>query len=637
MNLDSPFVKRLTRHTDLLAAGGVVLIIAMLVVPLPPFLLDIAITLNISAALAIVVTTMYVQKALDFSAFPTLLLLTTLFRLAINISVTRLILLEGDAGHVIKAFGDFVVGGNVVVGLIIFLVLIVIQFVVVTNGAGRVAEVGARFTLDAMPGKQLAIDADLRAGILDKEGAQQRRRTLEREAQLYGAMDGAMKFVKGDAIASIIIVFVNLLGGLAIGVVMRGMELEQALRTYSLLTIGDGLVAQIPALLLSTSAGLVVTRVASEQQGGTLGRDLAAQIFGDWRALAVASGFAGLLAIVPGLPLVPFAVLAVALGGGAYLVRRRRRVVPVVEREGPVALELGRALMELEVPLDRVRDDLLEKLGLRLPLERAVLRPRLDPFAYAIRIGGVVVDRGRCPAGRRFVAGDADKLRAIDPSVELDSDGGWVASGDGKNAADVLAARLSDAILARPELLIGIEETQEKLDRTARDAPALVRTVVPDRITLPQLAALLRALVAEGVRVDPLREILEALAIDPLPDNPSSLVARVRERLARQLTHELAADGELRVYALDPMLEDGVRDGLGKDGEATIDPELARDLVEAVRKAIKAETRPVLVTQPDVRAPLRRLLAPELPKLAVLSYREVDPSVRVRRLGTVSP
>src|SRR5690242_19807707 len=307
------FLKRASRHSDLVAAGAVVLVVAMMVIPLPAFLLDLAITLNISAALMIVVATLYVPRALDFSSFPSLLLLTTLFRLAINVSVTRLVLLHGDAGHVVSAFGSFVIGGNVVVGLVIFLILVVIQFVVVTAGAGRVAEVGARFTLDAMPGKQMAIDADLNAGQITEDQARKRREDIAREADFYGAMDGASKFVKGDVMAAMIITAINLIGGIVIGVMQQGMPIGEAAQHFSLLTIGDGLAAQIPALLISVASGIIVTRSASESD---LGSDVAGQIMKQRKAPMVAGVVICAFALVPGLPKLPFLLI----GAGFILV-----------------------------------------------------------------------------------------------------------------------------------------------------------------------------------------------------------------------------------------------------------------------------------------------------------------------------
>src|ERR671917_1234749 len=315
----SETMARLTKHTDLLAAGAVVLVVVMLIVPLPPFLLDMGITLNISAALAIVVATLYLNKALDFSAFPSLLLLTTLFRLAINVSVTRLILLEGDAGHVVRAFGEFVVGGNVVVGLVIFFILIVIQFVVITTGAGRVAEVAARFTLDAMPGKQMAIDADLNAGQITDEQAKKRRQEIGDEADFYGAMDGASKFVKGDAMAGVLITLINLIGGLIVGIVQQGMPFGEAIQHFSLLTVGDGLTAQIPALLISVATGILVTRSTSSKD---LGNDIADQIMAQKKAPLVAGALICAFALVPGLPKLPFLLIGGAFFGIGWMLRK---------------------------------------------------------------------------------------------------------------------------------------------------------------------------------------------------------------------------------------------------------------------------------------------------------------------------
>src|SRR3954465_4536002 len=314
------FLKSASKYADLIAAGVVVLVVVMMIIPLPPFLLDLMIAANISAALAVVVATLYLPRALDFSAFPALLLLTTLFRLAINISVTRLILLQGNAGHVVEAFGKFVVGGNVVVGLVVFLILVVIQFVVITSGAGRVAEVGARFTLDAMPGKQMAIDADLNAGQITEEEARRRRSEISREADFYGAMDGASKFVKGDAIAGILIVLINLIGGIVVGMAQQALPLAQAVQHYSLLTVGDGLTAQIPALLISVAAGIVVTRSASD---GDLGSDVVGQIIGQKRAPLVAGCVVCAFALVPGLPKLPFLMIGGIFAAVGWAIRDR--------------------------------------------------------------------------------------------------------------------------------------------------------------------------------------------------------------------------------------------------------------------------------------------------------------------------
>ncbi|HKE81683.1 MAG TPA: flagellar biosynthesis protein FlhA, partial [Solirubrobacteraceae bacterium] len=396
-------LKRAARYSDLIAAGVVVLVVVMMVIPLPPVLLDLAITLNISAALAIVVSTLYVRRALDFAAFPSLLLLTTLFRLAINVSVTRLILLHGDAGNVVKAFGEFVVGGNVVVGLVVFLILVVIQIVVVTNGAGRVAEVGARFTLDAMPGKQMAIDADLNAGQITEEEARRRREDISREADFYGAMDGASKFVKGDAMAAVLITAINLIGGIVIGVVQQGMPFSEAIQHFSLLSVGDGLAAQIPALLISVATGIIVTRSASKAD---LGSDVAKQIAMQRKAPLVAGVVICLFALIPGLPKIPFLLI-----GGLFLFAGRAIGQMLTERE---QAEVKQAAKDALPTPATPRDQALEALS-------------IDPVELSVGFGLVpLVDSGsggsllaRVGAVRRQVAAE---LGAVIPPVRIHDD-----------------------------------------------------------------------------------------------------------------------------------------------------------------------------------------------------------------------
>lgn len=605
----------LRRHVVEIALGAlVVTVVGLMIVPLPTWLLDVLLATNLTLSVILLLTALFVRRALSFGALPTILLVTTLFRLALNVSSTRLILLQADAGRVISAFGDFVVSGNYVVGAVVFLVITLIQFVVIARGSERVAEVGARFTLDAMPGKQLAIDADLRAGVLDAELAAERRAALQRESQFYGAMDGAMKFVKGDAIASLAIVAVNLIGGLAVGVGMRDLDASEALELYGLLTIGDGLVSQIPALLISTAAGLVVTRVASDRADGTLGTDIGAQVFGDWRALAVAAVFAGLLAIVPGLPAAPFAVLAVLVGLGAWA---RSWVAPDAALAAPElgpprssALEIhaGKTLLAaarseraLEERLGELAAVLYGELGVRLPVGPALLDGSLDDDGFVVELGGA-----------RAASGAAADV-------------------------DALVAAVAEAARRRPALLLGLEETQRELDRLGRQAPALVRTVVPGTIELPRLAGLLRGLLAEGVSVRPLREILEAVAAGPVPEAEDALLAAVRRRLARPMTQALAQGGALRARPVDPLIEEAIREAL-VDGEApALAPDLAEDILGAAQRAHEKTPDAVLLTQPDVRRGLWRLLSPELPSLRVLSYRELDPEVPVERLEPLGP
>ncbi|MFW5926270.1 MAG: FHIPEP family type III secretion protein [Myxococcota bacterium] len=625
---------RARKYADAALAGAVVSMVGMMIVPLPTLLLDVLIATNIAVAVLMLLVAMYIEGGLGFTAFPTVLLVTTLYRLALNVSSTRLILLQADAGEVIGAFGDFVVQGSYVVGAVVFLILTLIQFLVVARGSERVAEVGARFTLDAMPGKQMSIDAELRSGTLTQDGARRRRRLLQRESQFYGAMDGAMKFVKGDAIAGLVITAINIVGGLAIGIGLHGMELGQALETFGLLTIGDGLVSQIPALLISTAAGLVVTRVASEEEDTSLGSDIAAQVFGNPRALTIAAVFLAGLAVVPGVPALPFLLMGslfglvshrlgvrAARGGSGDAGERgdRHTRIPGVV---PAALDMGPQLASrvlspggegplVERAIPAVRDALFEDLGVILPPVRTRARPDLPPDAYVVALQEVAVARG--------------EVSATD------------------DATAVVADRLAVAVRRRAGDLIGLQEAQGMLDQLEGPYPALVRNVVPKAVSLPLLADVLRRLVDEGVSIRPLREILEALAIHaPTEADPEALTERVRAALGRHLCARHATDGELRVLRLHPDLEEAIRDAIHRTTQGprlALSPDQARDIVAAVRRACagaEGGPRPVLLTQPDVRRFVRRLLAVELPDVAVLSHRELDPERTVHVLGRVA-
>jgi flagellar biosynthesis protein FlhA len=688
MNLDNPFIQKLTRHTDLLAAAGVVLIIAMLVVPLPPFLLDIAITLNISAALAIVVTTMYVQKALDFSAFPTLLLLTTLFRLAINISVTRLILLHGDAGHVIKAFGDFVVGGNVVVGLIIFLVLIVIQFVVVTNGAGRVAEVGARFTLDAMPGKQMAIDADLNSGQITEDQARERRADIAREADFYGAMDGASKFVKGDAVAAVLIVIINLLGGIVVGVMQQGMPFSDAASHFSLLTVGDGLAAQIPALLISVATGIIVTRSASEKD---LGNDIASQIFDQRKAPLVAGGAILAFALVPGLPKIPFLLV-----GGAFLfagrmlkdrptraeaaaARQLARDTPQPQLESPSDAAVGAlAIDPLElaigfglVPLADnsaggsllarvgvVRRQIATELGMVISPVRIHDDIALDSHEYVIKVRGSEVARSRLLPGHRLAMDPGDAVGALPgvptvepafglPAVWIADDQAAEAEALGHTVVDgesVIVTHLTETIRQQAAELLTRQETRQLLDRLKEHNAAVVEEVVPDLLSVGEVQRVLQALLREGVSIRDLGAIVEAIGDKArVTRDPGLLAEYARQALGRAITApHVDAESTLRAIALDPQVEQEVADAITvtTDGEyLAMEPARAQSLVHALAgqldAAIARGRRPVLLCSARVRRHLRRLCEQSIPQLAVCSYNEIVPGIRVETIGVV--
>ncbi|GMV17361.1 MAG: FHIPEP family type III secretion protein [Polyangiaceae bacterium] len=629
---------------DVALAALVMAVVGLMIVPLPTWVLDLLIASNLAASVAILLVTLYVSDALRIAAFPTLLLLTTLVRLALNVSSTRLILLQADAGEVIRAFGTFVVRGNYVVGGVIFLILSIIQFVVIAKGSERVAEVGARFTLDAMPGKQMAIDAELRSGAIDGNEARRRRRALSRESQFYGAMDGAMKFVKGDVIASFLITLINLLGGIAIGVGMKDLELVTAVKRYGLLTIGDGLVTQIPALVLATAAGILVTRVASEEPDTPLGQELATQIFGAPRALRVASVFVLILAAIPGLPALPFLVIGALLFFASRSGTRRApigeasanepvqrgedaeappRFVPVVV---PWSLDVSPDLAPLcdddtrggelrragvRAAASAVQEVLFRDLGVPLPAGRVAVSDELPERTVVLCLGEV-------PA----------KSMVLSPGLP-DSD---VAAHLVEESLSVLRRRAAD--------FLGISETQVLLDQLEQVSPATVRQVVPKPVPVVLLADVLRRLVEEGVSVRDLRGVLESLAQVAHAEKDSlNLAEYVRSCLRRPLSHQLTGgSGELEVLLLDSMIEDTIRGAISRTAAGsflTLAPAAARDVVRAVRRARDAAegATSVVLTQPDVRRFVKKLIELDMPELRVVSYAELLPEIAIRPAG----
>jgi type III secretion protein V len=632
---------------DLALALLVVSVVAMMIVPLPTWLLDLLIAANLSAAVAILLVVLYVPDALAIATFPTLLLLTTLYRLGLNVASSRLILLQANAGAVIRAFGSFVVRGNYVVGGVVFLILTVIQFVVIAKGGERVAEVGARFVLDAMPGKQMAIDAELRSGSIDGSEARRRRRALSRESQFYGSMDGAMKFVKGDVIASLIITVINILGGLAIGVLQRGMDVTDALKRYGLLTIGDGLVSQIPALVLSTAAGVLVTRTASEEADTPLGEELARQLFATPKALRVAAVFVFALAAVPGLPAAPFVVIGGALFWTARArsqriehEERRARTDPVTAapsaRKGPSfipmvvpwMLEVGPDLEPLlddtdakEAPeglrsaMLTLRERLFGELGVALPAPRVRVNPALPERRALLSLHEVPARVVEIP--REAATGEIHALVV-------------------NQALDLLRGRAFD--------FLGLAEVQRLLDELEQIAPATVRNVVPKPVSLTLLVDVLRRLVEERISVRDLRAILEALAtVASFEKDPLNLTEFVRAQLRRPITFRLTRGaGHLGVHLLDPSIEDAIRRAVTRTPSGaflTLAPAASRDVIEAVRRAVKegaahAEgAAPVVLTQPDIRRFVRKLLEAEMPDLTVVSFAELLPEVSLRPLA----
>ncbi|MBG0818637.1 flagellar biosynthesis protein FlhA [Planomonospora sp. ID82291] len=661
---------------------GVVLIVVMMVIPLPTVLLDLLIAANITIALIVVVVSMNVKRPLEFSSFPSLLLVLTLFRLALNISATRLVLLDGFAGNVIEAFGHFVVGGSLIVGVVIFTILVIIQFIVITKGAERVAEVGARFTLDAMPGKQMAIDADLNAGLIDEAEARKRRHEVTAEADFYGSMDGGSKFVKGDAIAAIIITFINLVGGFAVGVVQKGMPAGEAIETYSLLSIGDGLVSQIPALLLSVATGLMVARASGE---GDMGSTVTGQLGAQKRALQIGGGAALALALIPGLPKLPFLLI-----GGVVLFLAQRVPAAAAEQddaETPAALagpapDSPEALMgeirvdPLELALapdlidlvDAAGGDLLDRvraLRRKIALETGVIMPPvhtrddldLPLSTYVVRVNGVEVARGQAPPGTVLAIGDGlDGLpgRAGQEPV-FGLEGKWVpaelrhqAELTGATVVDrasVIITHLSEIVRANASRLLGREDVRALVEVVRRTHPIVVEELTPALLSLGQIQTVLQALLDEGVSIRDLVRIFEALSLaGKHTSDADALYEAARSALGPAIAARHAADGGLPVLTLDPRLEHALLESL-RPTESGVQLILDTARAEAVighaaQLSEAAEQQgiiPVLVCSPQLRMPLRRLLKFGAPRLPLLSYAEIaECPFRVETLGVVT-
>ncbi|MBW2261837.1 MAG: type III secretion system export apparatus subunit SctV [Deltaproteobacteria bacterium] len=677
------------KHTDVALAVMVVLVVAMMILPLPTWLLDILIATNVTMGVTLLLVVLYVSEPLAIATFPTILLLTTLFRLALNISTTRLILLHADAGRIIDAFGNFVVAGNYVVGGVIFLILTLVQFIVIAKGSERVAEVAARFTLDAMPGKQMSIDADVRSGLIDSAGARARRSHLEREAQFYGAMDGAMKFVKGDAIAGICITCVNIIAGLIVGIWQMNMDAAEALQTYTLLTIGDGLVSQIPALVLSMSAGFLITRVASEEPGSHLGADVGRQILSQPRALKIVAALLIGLGLVPGMPLGPFLILGLFVGFVGFSIERGPSIREAVKKIGkkrpppaepapppeegplvhPVILDItqrvagageepGRAL-DRAIPAMRGR--LFEDLGLKLPPVRVRVGEPEPGLDFIVRIQEVPSARGTVPEEKFFCSLDPQQLRDGGLEVEEAHDpltggsGGWIQEAHEPRARTFgcrlldahgyVIASLEEAVRSRAHDLVSIQEVQDLLDTLEDASPALVRSTVPKPVDLRTLTEVCRRLVEEGVSLRHMAEILQTLARwMPSQRDPVALTELVRASLARPVSARHAVDGSsIDVFLVEPAIEDAIRTSIHKTEQGSflaLDPEVGRDIREAVSGEIAGfpMTRgrvPVILVQADVRRYLRKLIELDHPRAAVLSYQELDPALEIRPAGEI--
>ena len=690
-------LSKILKNNDIVLAIGLVIIVVMMVIPIPAPFLDLLLTVNISLAVVILLVCLYTQEPLDYSSFPTVLLIATLFRLGLNVSSTRLILLNGQAGNVISSFGEFVVGGNYVVGAVIFCILVLINFMVITGGATRVAEVSARFTLDKMPGKQLSIDADLNSGLIDEEQAKERRKKLERETDFYGTMDGASKFVKGDATAGIVITIINIVGGLIIGVIQLHMDITQALGTYTILTVGDGLVSQIPALLISTATGLIVSRASGKDE--SLSVDIKNEMFSDPRVLGVVAGLLGFMGIIPGMPTIPFLTIASVAGFLAYQKSKEKADVIVqaqAEAEEQAQQEkLGKKekrakatresvmellnvdTIEIEVGYRLVQllnvemgGDLLERiaqirrqtaldLGIILPSIRVRDNLQLSPNSYQIKLKGVPLETGDVYPERylAMTAGDPvgnlsiNGIHAIEPAFGLPAL--WIEAKDKDiaemsgytvvSASAVISTHITEVIKKCASEILSRFDVQQLIDNLKKEVSEdYVNDIMKD-VTVGDVQVVMQNLLKEGVAVRDLKTILETISLQSkISKQPNFLTEHVRVALSRNICKQNLADtGELYVITLSPDIEQIIAKGASPDGQSvSLDPSFTRAMMEQINveleKAITATgNQPVILCQAPIRFLFRRLIERAYPQIAVMSYAEINPSVKVKSVGMV--
>jgi len=675
-------------NTNVLSAIGVISILGLLVVPVAPLLLDLLLTFSIAFGVVIMLVSLYLKEPLHFSAFPSLLLIVTLFRLSLNVASTRLILSNASAGQVIQSFGDFVVGGNYVIGVIVFVILIIVNFMVITKGSGRIAEVAARFTLDAMPGKQMAIDADLNTGLIDEQQARERRSAIAAEAEFFGAMDGASKFVRGDAIAGIIITLINIAGGFIIGMLQMGMEAGESLARFTILTVGDGLVSQIPALLVSTSAGLVVTRQSSSMN---LGQVLTLQLFRQNKAIFLSAGTLVLFALIPGLPSIPFLILAAIIASLAFVVGNRVKKLddeteaeaeaaahPVMEEAQPdwneelfitdrLELEIGYGLIplvdeskagDLLQRISSIRRQLGTELGIFIHPIRVRDNLQLDANEYHIKLKGVEIARGSLLPDRLLAMCTSpdgepiDGIQTVEPAFNLPAV--WVEP-DKKTAAEmegytvveptaVLSTHLSEVIRGFAGEILSRQDVKDLCESVREFAPALVEEIIPDKVPVNILHNVLRALLHERVPVRDISTILETLANHCTPSTTADyLTEKVREALARTVSSLFTEpDGKIYAISLHPLTEQQfMRAAQNSDqtGGLILDPRFTQDylgkLDATLRQAYAMGHPPVLMVPSPIRLFMKRLIEPTYPNLAVLGYSEISASAQVQSAGTV--
>lgn len=685
---------RLSEHPDIFLAITVIVMVALLILPIPTFLIDIFISANISSALIIMLLAIYIPSSLKLSSFPTILLISTLFRLGLNVATSRLILLHADAGEMVYAFGNSVVGGNLVVGIVIFLVLMLINMLVVAKGSERVAEVAARFTLDAMPGKQMSIDADMRAGVIDMDQARKKREELSRESQLFGAMDGAMKFVKGDVIAGIIIFFINIVAGIIIGKFDHGMELDEALSTFAILSVGDGLVSIIPSLLMSVCAGLIVTRVDSDEAGQNLGLNLASQIFSYPKAFVLAGTFIGFLGLLPGLPSIPFIVLSVVVFGLAYSSYKKQKVLPepsphaaVFEDEKnlnslsvparssgvlPICIEVADNLVPFVddksnfiselIPL--LRESLEVELGIDFPgiRVRASSQDSLNPSHYALLLNEVPVCQGLAHPHHCLVSALPHEIRElniddVEPTTNPCTDiASSLVSIEHKkvleehgfmvwDAPSRILLHLSSILRRNSKDFITLHEVQTMLDRLETQCPALVKEVIPKAVSLTQLTDILKRLLSEEISIKDIKTILQTLAESgPHEQNTVILTEHVRVGLGRYLCYRFGQGYDtLLVFLLAPEIEDMIRSNIDQQNQNSflaLDPEIAQEILNALRKEINQlppqARRPVILTSQDIRRFVRKLIELEFFEVAVMSFQELSSEFKIQPIGRIS-
>ena len=686
----------ISRSSDLVMAGLIISIIMMLIFPVSPHVIDVLIAINLAVSVTLLLVALYIQKAIHLSMFPSLLLITTLYRLGVNISSTRQILLHANAGKIIFAFGNFVVGGNYVVGGVVFLIITIVQFIVVTKGAERVAEVAARFTLDAMPGKQMSIDADLRAGIIDQQMARELRLGLTKESQLYGAMDGAMKFVKGDAIAGIVIAVINIIGGLIIGVMMHGMTLGQSAKIYSLLSIGDGLVSQIPALMIAITAGIVTTRVSSEKKDAHLGKEISEQLLRQPKALMLAGGVLFLMAAIPGFPAWPFLILCVLVGTiGFVFWHQSQRTAARAAAGGmaaidgevpghaiagggledyaltlPVVLDLGPAISQMlkkdkqggtfiDQMIPKMRHALYQDLGVRFPgVHVRTDAPSLEANEYAIQLNEVPITRGKIVLKHLLTNESEETLRRYNiPSTNVKNAVGmpsiWVEEKYQEilqkagirfwTGLEVIILHLSRFYRQSASEFLGIQEVRAILEFVEKSFPDLVKEVTR-LVPLQKLTEIMRRLVQEQVSIKDVRSILEVLSEWAQTEKETVLLTEyIRTSLKRYISYKYSqGQGVLSVYLLDPEIEDMVRGAIKQTSAGSylaLDPDSVQLILHAMRATIAPTPPggqpPVLITALEVRRYVRKLIEGEYPDLPVVSYQEILPEIRMQPLGRI--